>query len=46
MVEANMAWFGTVYAADPGGALDVVLRSAGPAGLIRDRDRAFRRAGE
>ncbi|MET9975657.1 ATP-grasp domain-containing protein [Streptomyces microflavus] len=45
VVEANMAWFSNVYAADPGGALDVVLRAAGPAGLVRERDRAFRRPG-
>lgn len=44
VVEANMAWFSNVYAADPGRALDAVLRSAGPEGLLRDRDRAFRRA--
>ncbi|MCR8943339.1 ATP-grasp domain-containing protein [Streptomyces sp. OUCMDZ-4982] len=44
VVEANMAWFSNVYAADPGRALDVVLRSAGPEGLLSDRDRAFRRA--
>ncbi|MFE9461975.1 ATP-grasp domain-containing protein [Streptomyces californicus] len=44
VVEANMAWFSTVYAADPGLALDVVLRSAGPAALLGERDRPFRRA--
>lgn len=44
VVEANMAWFSTVYAADPDRALDVVLRSAGPGGLVRERDTAFRRA--
>ncbi|NEB37139.1 ATP-grasp domain-containing protein [Streptomyces sp. SID14515] len=44
VVEANMAWFSTVYAADPDRALDVVLRSAGPDGLVRERDLAFRRA--
>ncbi|MFI7286171.1 hypothetical protein ACIBRY_05860 [Streptomyces anulatus] len=31
VVEAGMAWFSTVYAAGPDRALDVVLRSAGPA---------------
>ncbi len=30
LVEANMAWFSTCYAADPGPVLDVVLRSAEP----------------
>ncbi|MFT9666020.1 ATP-grasp domain-containing protein [Streptomyces rhizosphaericola] len=44
VVEANMAWFSNVYAADPGRAFDVVLRSAGPEDLLRDRDRPFRRA--
>lgn len=44
VVEANMAWFSTVYAAEPDRALDVVLRSAGPGGLVRERDTAFRRA--
>ncbi|MFF8441969.1 ATP-grasp domain-containing protein [Streptomyces californicus] len=43
VVEANMAWFSTVYAADPDRALDVVLRSAGPAALLGERDRPFRR---
>ncbi|WGP13733.1 ATP-grasp domain-containing protein [Streptomyces sp. SH5] len=44
VVEANMAWFSTVYAADPDRALDVVLRSAGPLGLVPQRDLEFRRA--
>lgn len=44
VVEANMAWFSTVYAADPDRALDVVLRSAGPGSLVRERDLTFRRA--
>ncbi|MEV1023589.1 ATP-grasp domain-containing protein [Streptomyces sp. NPDC050264] len=47
VVEANMAWFSSCYAADPDAALDVVLRSAGPAARLgerdRERDRAFRR---
>ncbi|GAA2318999.1 hypothetical protein GCM10010431_45020 [Streptomyces kunmingensis] len=43
VVEANMAWFSTCYAADPAAALDVVLRSAGPAGRVSERDRPFRR---
>ncbi|MYW67470.1 ATP-grasp domain-containing protein [Streptomyces sp. SID8379] len=44
VVEANMPWFSTVYAADPGRALDVVLRAAGPVAALRDRDRRFWRA--
>ncbi|NEC22398.1 hypothetical protein [Streptomyces parvus] len=44
VVEANMAWFSTVYAADPDRALDVVLRSACPGGLVSERDLEFRRA--
>ncbi|ROV67166.1 MULTISPECIES: ATP-grasp domain-containing protein [Streptomyces] len=44
VVEANMAWFSTVYAADPDRALDVVLRSAGPLGLVPERDLRFRSA--
>ncbi|MFJ8820598.1 ATP-grasp domain-containing protein [Streptomyces sp. NPDC102467] len=43
VVEANMAWFSSCYAADPDAALDVVLRSAGPAERIGGRDRVFRR---
>ncbi|WP_097878399.1 ATP-grasp domain-containing protein [Streptomyces sp. ms184] len=45
VVEANMAWFSTVYAADPDRALDVVLRSAGPLGLVPGRDLRFRPTG-
>lgn len=30
VVEANMAWFASAYAAEPDGVLDVVLRAAGP----------------
>ncbi|MFD9540080.1 ATP-grasp domain-containing protein [Streptomyces sp. NPDC060022] len=41
VVEANMAWFSNVYAADPAGALDVVLRAAGPRGQVRARDARF-----
>ncbi|QGV82412.1 ATP-grasp domain-containing protein [Streptomyces ficellus] len=41
VVEANMAWFSTCYAADPDRALDVVLRSAGPRSRLAGRDRAF-----
>nr|WP_308315661.1 ATP-grasp domain-containing protein [Streptomyces sp. ISL-100] len=41
VVEANMAWFSSCYAADPDRALDVVLRSAGPRSRPPDRDRPF-----
>ncbi|MFD9497982.1 ATP-grasp domain-containing protein [Streptomyces sp. NPDC060035] len=41
VVEANMAWFSNVYAADPVGALDVVLRAAGPRGQVRAQDARF-----
>jgi hypothetical protein len=43
VVEANMPWFSTVYAADPDRALDVVLRAAGPADEVAERDRPFDR---
>ncbi|MER5634675.1 ATP-grasp domain-containing protein [Streptomyces nitrosporeus] len=43
VVEANMAWFSNIYAADPGRALDVVLRSAGPEAGLREHDVRFRR---
>ncbi|MGK5729050.1 ATP-grasp domain-containing protein [Streptomyces sp. URMC 124] len=43
VVEANMAWFSSCYAADPDAALDVVLRAAGPAGRVAERDRPFSR---
>ncbi|WP_398863953.1 hypothetical protein [Streptomyces sp. C11-1] len=46
VIEADMAWSGTVCAADPDRALDVVLRSAGPAGLAGAADLAFRRTGD
>ncbi|WP_431774889.1 ATP-grasp domain-containing protein [Streptomyces cucumeris] len=42
VAEANMAWFSTCYAADPGRALDVVLRAAGPHARLPARDRPFR----
>ncbi|MFI5944780.1 ATP-grasp domain-containing protein [Streptomyces uncialis] len=45
VVEANMAWFSTCYAADPERCLDVVLRAAGPRDRIRDGDRRFAVAG-
>jgi hypothetical protein len=35
VVEANMAWFSNIYAADPARALDVVLASSGPRGFVR-----------
>ncbi|MET9519757.1 ATP-grasp domain-containing protein [Streptomyces sp. NPDC002994] len=41
VVEANMAWFSSCYAADPDRALDVVLRSAGPRSRPTERDRPF-----
>ncbi|MFG2329486.1 ATP-grasp domain-containing protein [Streptomyces sp. NPDC048604] len=43
VVEANMPWFSTLYAADPSRALDVVLRSATPTGQLQPRDRQFSR---
>jgi hypothetical protein len=43
VVEANMAWFSTSYAADPDRVLDVVLRAAGPRHRLSPRDRAFTR---
>lgn len=41
VVEANMPWFANSYCADPEGVLDVVLRAAGPRGLVSPRDRRF-----
>lgn len=41
VVEANMAWFSSHYAADPAGVLDVVLRSAGPPELVAEGDTKF-----
>lgn len=43
VVEANMAWFSTAYAADPDRVLDVVCRAAGPRRRLRPHDRAFTR---
>ncbi len=43
VVEANMAWFSTSYAADPDRVLDVVLCAAGPRDRLAPRDRAFTR---
>jgi hypothetical protein len=46
VVEANMAWFSSHYAADPERVLDVVLRAAGPPSAVSARDAGFcRRAG-
>ncbi|MGF1340697.1 ATP-grasp domain-containing protein [Streptomyces flavovirens] len=41
VVEANAAWASGCYHSDPGRALDVVLRGAGPAVELGERDRAF-----
>ncbi|MFJ6568458.1 ATP-grasp domain-containing protein [Streptomyces sp. NPDC091292] len=41
VVEANMAWFSTCYAAEPDRALDAVLRAAGPREDVPDRDLPF-----
>ncbi len=41
VVEANMAWFSTSYAADADRVLDVVLRAAGPRHRVAARDQAF-----
>ncbi|MFD6280877.1 ATP-grasp domain-containing protein [Streptomyces sp. NPDC060209] len=41
VVEANAAWASGCYASDPGRALDVVLRAAGPAAHLAERDGAF-----
>lgn len=46
VVEANMAWFSNVYAADPDRALDVVLRAAGPRCRTVARDLRFCRTPE
>lgn len=43
VVEANMAWFSTSYAADLDRVLDVVLRAAGPRYRLDPRDQAFTR---
>jgi hypothetical protein len=43
VVEANMAWFSTCYAADPDRVLDVVFRSAGPRDRVARHDQAFLR---
>lgn len=41
VVEANMAWFSTSYAAIPDQVLDVVLRAAGPRHRLALHDQAF-----
>ncbi|MER7334609.1 MULTISPECIES: ATP-grasp domain-containing protein [unclassified Micromonospora] len=43
VVEANMAWFSTSYAANPDHVLDVVLRAAGPRDRLTSHDKAFTR---
>lgn len=40
-IEANAAWASGCYTSDPERALDVVLRAAGPAVRLGERDRAF-----
>ncbi|MEV4412592.1 ATP-grasp domain-containing protein [Catellatospora sp. NPDC049609] len=44
VVEANMAWFSTSYAADPDRVLDLVLRAAGPRDRLAARDQVFTEA--
>lgn len=41
VIEANAAWASGCYAADPGRALDTVLRAAGPATDLSPHDRGF-----
>ncbi|GJF32045.1 hypothetical protein KNE206_47450 [Kitasatospora sp. NE20-6] len=41
VVEANPAWASGGYACDPDAVLDVVLRAAGPAGLLTAADAPF-----
>ena len=41
VIEANAGWASGTYAADPGRALDVVLRAAGPADAVGSDDRRF-----
>ncbi|MFF4168200.1 ATP-grasp domain-containing protein [Streptomyces sp. NPDC001741] len=41
VVEANAAWASGCYASDPDRALEVVLRAAGPAPHLAERDAAF-----
>lgn len=44
VVEANAAWAGGTYTADPQRALDVILRASGPADAVTDRNRPCLRA--
>ncbi len=44
VIEANAAWASGMYTADPQRALDVILRAAGPAGAVTDRNRPYLRA--
>lgn len=46
VVEANMAWFSSCYAADPDRVLDVVVRASGPRHRLAPRDQAFARRSE
>ena len=41
MIEANAAWASGIYQSDADAALDVILRSAAPAGDVSPRDKAF-----
>lgn len=41
VIEANAAWASGCYGSDPDRALDVVLRAAGPAAQLAERDGAF-----
>ncbi|MEU9058573.1 ATP-grasp domain-containing protein [Streptomyces sp. NPDC048430] len=41
VVEANAAWASGCYASDPDRALEVVLRAAGPAAHLAERDAPF-----
>ncbi|MFH9616128.1 ATP-grasp domain-containing protein [Streptomyces pratensis] len=41
VVEANAAWASGCYSSDPDRALDVVLRAAGPAAHLTERDGPF-----
>ncbi|MFD8596657.1 ATP-grasp domain-containing protein [Kitasatospora sp. NPDC059646] len=43
VVEANAAWASGGYACDPDAVLEVVLRAAGPLGLLPGSDRPFLR---
>ncbi|MFI6582443.1 ATP-grasp domain-containing protein [Embleya sp. NPDC050493] len=45
VVEANMAWFSNIYAAEPARCLDTVLAAAGPGAALATADRRFVRPG-